>query len=701
MYHVIGYKIYHRVSIIRAIVIILISLFYISSGSAQTQDSISISKKEFRRKARQSEKKGKIYDAIYYYSTYLESGEKDTKSAYCLAGLYFVTRDYENARRFYDTVVTEKAKKYPVAYYQKGLVCMNLQDYTEAMESFSTFRKLFRGKKDPDQLRRLASDHIESCTWAMDHIDSIQNVTITNLGTAINKPHIEFSPFPIGKDRLIYGGLIEDSIRNRGNHRKLYEAEKIDKIWETVGELEGPFNSGDYHTGNAVISANGERIYFTRCRKNWKNRMICEIYLSEKIDDQWQEPQKLPYPINDENYTTTQPALGVYLRTGADILYFVSDREGTRGGLDIWYAVFDIRTGEFKEPRNAGRAINSRGDECCPFYDNSNRTMYFSSKGLNGFGGYDIYKTTGSSRTWTETVPLPQPVNTSYDDMYFSTIDGGQEGFFTSNRPGSYAMVNGSCCDDIFHYRFNECTKVYTEGHVINVTNYDIYDELNEKYDLGLEYPETNVPAGGVPVQLYLINRAGEELLISQLETDEQGNYNFQLDVNRDYKVVVKNYGFFDKVVTLNTHDIECSDTLDVGISKINVLPKITVRINVYYEHDKSRLTREARATIDTLLLPVFDLFPNAIIEIGSHTDNTGSDSYNDKLSQRRSESVVNYLISKGILTDRLVARGYGESQPIAPNTHPDGTDNPEGRQLNRRTELRIVGELSTFYLDE
>ncbi len=690
-----------RISAHSGIILLLFSLLFSSFLAAQTRDSIPLVGKDYKRKAQQSEKKGRIYDAINYYTTYLESGEKDIKSAYRLANLYYVTRDYDNARRYYDSVIIENQKKFPLASYYKGIVCMNLQEYEEATDNFTTFRKLYRGKKDPGQLRRMAADNIQSCSWAIAHIDSVKNITITNLGTSVNKPHIEFSPFPLGTDTLIYGGYIEDSISNRGKTRKLYRAEKFNNKWKSTGELGGAINSREHHTGNAVISDDGKRMYFTRCRSNWKDKMICEIFLSEKINGQWMEPVKLPYPINDENYTSTQPTLGLYIRTGADILYFVSDREGTRGGLDIWYAVFDKRAGVFKEPRNAGSTINTRGDECCPFYDNSNRTMYFSSKGLEGFGGYDIYKTTGSSRKWNEIIPIPQPINTSFDDMYFSTVDGGQEGYFTSNRPGSYSMTNGSCCDDIFHYRFNECTKVYVKGNVINVTNYDIYDELNEKYGLELEYPETNVPAAEVPVQLYQINRAGEELLVSQLKTDMLGNYNFQLDVKQNYKVVVKNYGFFDKVVTFSTHDINCSDTLGLGISQINVLPEITVRFNVYYEHDKSKLTSDAKATIDTLILPVFDLFPNAIIEIGSHTDNTGSDTYNDKLSQRRSESVVNYLFLKGTLSDRLVAKGYGESQPIAPNTNPDGTDNPAGRQLNRRTELRIVGELSTFYLDE
>jgi outer membrane protein OmpA-like peptidoglycan-associated protein len=346
--------------------------------------------------------------------------------------------------------------------------------------------------------------------------------------------------------------------------------------------------------------------------------------------------------------------------------------------------------------------VNSRADECCPFYDLSDRSLYFSSKGQKGFGGFDVYKVTGSTRKWTEITSLPKPINSSFDETYFSTIDGGEEGFFTSNRPGSYTMDNGSCCDDIFYFQYNECSKVLSQGNVINVTNYDIYNELNQKYNLDLEYPENNAPVDGVPVQLYLLGNSPEdEILLSQVETDYKGNYKFNLDLGKDYKIIVKNYGFFDKVVTFDTKNRNCSDTLFLGISQINILPEVTVRFNVYYEHDKAKLMSEARTTIDSMVMPVFDLFPNAIIEIGSHTDHTGSDSYNIKLSQKRSESVVNYLIKKGVSADRMIAKGYGESMPIAPNTNRDGTDNPEGRQLNRRTELRIVGEMSTFYLDE
>jgi outer membrane protein OmpA-like peptidoglycan-associated protein len=151
----------------------------------------------------------------------------------------------------------------------------------------------------------------------------------------------------------------------------------------------------------------------------------------------------------------------------------------------------------------------------------------------------------------------------------------------------------------------------------------------------------------------------------------------------------------------VSTLDSNCSDTIDIGTTLIDYLPRITIKLNIYYDFDKYDLNEQARQTIDKMVMPLFDIFPTGIIEIGSHTDNVGTEEYNIDLSQKRSESVVSYLISKGISSERLVAKGYGMRIPVAPNTNSDGSDNPEGRQLNRRTEFKVVGEIATSGNDE
>ncbi len=673
----------------------------VASGSGfdvANNDTIKDLQKELKLKAKKSYRNNKVYEAIKYYRDYLDITEGDIKSTFRLAELYFKDREYEQAKSYFDTVIESRSKKYPMSYYYKGLVSVNLENYDEGIEALSSFRKAFRGHRDPQDYRRRARLQIERAEWAKTKFDETANVTIKHIGNDVNQPHIEFNPILVNDQTMVYGSLRDDFAG--GIYRKMHVAEKQGTDWTYSGPFDETINAGKVHTGNAVFSVNMKTIYFTRCEENWQGKTICSIYRSKKENGEWLEPEKLPYPVNDDNYTSTQPALGNNLRRGNEILYFVSDRPGGKGGLDIWYTEPDRYTGEFREPRSLGRDINSPEDECSPYYDTINRTLYFSSKGHLGYGGFDIYKSTGSRNRWSESSVLPKSINSPFDDTYFIT-KSGTNGYFTSNRDGALDMTNGSCCDDIFYFEFNECIKATVSGKVINSPSYDIYDELNERYGLNLEYPKGNEPVEGVPVFAYAVDSTGDEILVSQTKTATDGTYRLDLDMGKNYSIIIKNYGFFDKVLRQSTKDIDCRDTIDKGVTTVNALPEITVRINVYYDHDKSRLKPEAKKTIDSKFLPLFDLVPNAIIEIGSHTDSTGSDSYNIKLSQRRSESVVNYLKSKGISEDRLIAKGYGESQPIAPNSNPDGSDNPENRQLNRRTELKIVGEVSSFFIDE
>jgi OOP family OmpA-OmpF porin len=693
---------YIRIEKYRFFIFCLVFLFFsgIVKGNASA-DSTKKLQREYLKKASKSNRNRDIYKAIYYYQSYIDAGGKKKDATFKLGTLYYITRDYNNSEIVFENILKISGKKNPMVYYYNGIVCMNLEKYEDAIKNFEAFRKRYIVKYDQKKLKQLANNYIESSNWAIAHKDSIFNITVSNLGSGINKAHIEFSPLPLTENSMLFGAYIEDSTSDRLKLRKIYSAEKINNRWQTVGEFDRIINSTAFHTGNPSITADGKKIYFTRCHENWKKEMICEIFTSQLIDNEWTEPVHLPYPINDENYTSTQPTLGKNQRNNNDILYFVSNRSGGKGGLDIWYTQFDRHTNEFQPPRNAGNKVNTPADECCPFYDIKNQTLYFGSKGMKGFGGFDIYKSTGSTRTWTDPEILPKPINSSFDDMYYTTIKNGEEGFFTSNRPGTNTLSNGSCCDDIFSFKYNECTKISLRGKVYNVTNYDIYDELNRKFNLHLNYPANNAPVSGVPVNLYKIEKKEAELLVSQTTTNSDGDYDLMAEMNQNYKLVVRNFGYFDKVISFSTIDLNCSDTLDMGISQVNILPELTIRVNIYYEHDKFQLTKDAMTIIDTTLLAVFDQFPSAVVEIGSHTDNTGSDNYNIKLSQKRSESVVNYLIGKGISADRLIAKGYGESQPIAPNSNPDGSDNPVGRQFNRRTELKIVGELSSFYIDE
>jgi OmpA-OmpF porin, OOP family len=691
----------------RSLIIVLIGLHFmhLTCIDAETSPKDSINKliADLKSKAIKYDKNKDVYNAIEYYNKYLSFKNKDVKLTYRLATLYFNTRDYSKANQYYDSIIHFRTGKFPLSYYYKGVVCMNLQKYDDAIEAFTKFRKIYKNNNDKNNFRKLAAIYIETSTWAKDHPETDGEIAIAHPGTAVNHANIDFSPFPVDENTILYGAVYADNSKNIAPVRQIFKAVKIDGQWKTLGLLDGEINNPEFNTGNAVISESGKRLYFTRARKNWKNEDINEIFVSRFDGNQWLTPEKLPYPVNDENYTSTQPTLGRSLRTGNEIIYFVSNRPGGKGGLDIWFTEYDRKTQTYKEPQDLDKGVNTMGDECSPFYDASTSTLYFSSRGKKtGFGGYDIYKATGSAKKWSDATPLPKPVNSPYDDYYFSILKNNKEGYFTSNRPGSLTFGNGSCCDDIFSFKIFHCTMVYSGGTIRNSTNYDIYNNLNNKYHLGLEYPKDSMVLPDVPVELYLAGeKESDDILISKTTTNKAGIYHFDLERNKQYKILVKNYGYFEKRIPVNTNDVNCSDTLNIGSTQINYLPKLNVRINIYYDYNDYKLTDISKHTIDSTLTNLFDLFPNAIVEIGSHTDSTGTESYNQKLSQKRSESVVSYLISKGISSERLVAKGYGMSMPIAPNSNSDGSDNPAGRQLNRRTEIKIVGDISNLNIDD
>jgi outer membrane protein OmpA-like peptidoglycan-associated protein/tetratricopeptide (TPR) repeat protein len=669
------------------------------SAVGQKNDSTEKIISDLREKAISYDRNKDVYKAIEYYNRYLSYKSKDIKLTYRLATLYSDTRDYARATQYYDSVITFNSKKYPLAYYRKGIACMSLEKYDDAIGSFTKFKKYYHSRKDKPGYRKLALIYSASSTWAKNNKATEAKIIVTHPDDALNHTDIDFSPFPVDDKNLIYGATVTEGDYQKNPVRQLFNAQMIAGKWKNTGMLDSAINNPEFNTGNAVLSDDGNSLYFTRSRKNWQNKLISEIFVSRLNEGRWQTAEKLPYPVNREDFTTTQPAIGKNLRNGNTVLYFVSDRPGGKGGMDIWYAEFDRKTNAFKKEINLNNKINSPGDECSPFFDTATQTLYFSSRGRkNGLGGYDIFKTTGSGLKWTEPVPLPRPVNSPFDDYYFSILKNNKEGFFTSNRPGTMTLENGTCCDDIFSFKLNDCAGIYSRGTVRNEVNYEFYKTLNQKYHLGLILPEDKSAIAGVPVELYLSDeKENDAILISKTSTGNDGSFSFGLDPDRNYTVLVKNFGYLEKKLAVNTLNKNCADTIDIGTALIRYLPPVTIRINIFYEFDKYRLSDSAGMTIDKLVLPLFDMFPSAIIEIGSHTDSVGTELYNMKLSQKRSETIVSYLVSKGISGERLVAKGYGMSMPVAPNTNKDGSDNPAGRQQNRRTEIKIVGEIPTF----
>lgn len=654
--------------------------------------------------AKNAERVGDTYSAIDYYEQYLIARPEKHKITFKLGMLHLSIRDYPKALEYFEKAY-EGDSGIKLALFYQGVALKSMARYDDARTVFDKFKKASRSMPDAKKYKKLLKIELAGIDLAKNLIDTPLNVNIAHLDTSINKAHVEFNPIPTGSNSMVYASLPSDSIMyfSEANDslqrpvRKFFVATESDGVWKREAPLEGPFNNEAINTGNGAYSPDGKRFYFTRYEKNWKYEVIGTIYMSEKVNGEWQEPVALNAQINDPNFTSTQPTVGSESKRGYEVLYFVSNRPGGKGGLDIWYTYYDKRKKVWREPKNAGSKVNTVADEMTPFYDMDTRTLYFSSNGWPSIGGMDIHKTTGEMRKWLPPENVGYPINSSVDDLYYVVGENKERGFFVSNRKGSVALKHPTCCDDIYAFEYSDYIHIALDGFVVEVSD-SIDDISGLNQDIELTARDELPLVEKAVVSLFLLDpESGEEIFIKSDTTDTAGNYFFNLEVGNRYKVMVNKSGYFSSYTSISTEQVIKADTLTqpLAINQYGLGP-IVVK-NIYYPFDKYYLTDEAKARIDTTIYQIMVENPTIIAEISSHTDSKGTDRYNENLSQKRAESVVKYLLSKGIPKERLVAKGYGESQPIAPNENEDGSDNPDGRQKNRRTEFKVIGELENY----
>lgn len=692
-------------------ILFLVAISFSLITNAQVDDDIYNSKTKVIRKAGdKAYKKGDYYGATSYYKKFLKDNDSlvqkrsvmvkrllnlHLKYQFKLAEAYRLSRDYHKAEKMYQLVFKSKPKKYPKSQFHLAHMQMMNAKYSKAKDNFLEFKKSYKGASDSGYYRKLVKLYLKSCDEAPLILEDTLDITIHHLDTSINKAHVELSPMPLNDSTLLFASLRSDTVVyvNKEDslssvpHRKFYVAQKTsDSTWVMDKEFaEGWFNIDETENGNGCFNKDSSRFYFSRGIRNLRGKLIFHLYYSNREEGEtWSEPIKMNEEINLNNFHSTQPSIGMNSQKEVPLLYFVSDRiDGGRGGWDIWYSEFDPKKNLWKKPKNGGSKINTTLNEMTPRYNIDNKTMYFSSQGWPGLGGFDVFKSIGEQKDWSTPVNVGFPINTNVDELYFTLQSEGDGGYFVSNRVGSVSLKNPTCCDDIFFYKENDFIHIGLKGKVFELT------ELKNKID--------TTPTSSITLSLVLLDDSieGGELVIKSMHPDEGGDYFFKLEKGKEYNVKTNSENHFNQIFEISTKDIVESDTIikDFYLKKLSIQPIIVK--NIYYEYDKFNLLDSSKTVIDTTMFKILSDNPDIIIEIGSHTDSRGSDSYNLTLSQKRAQSVVDYLVAKGIPRKRLKAKGYGEKMPIALNDNPDGTDNSEGRQMNRRTEFRVVGTIN------
>ncbi len=644
------------------------------------QKSKPIEFNKLKRAAKEAEREGEIYLALEYYEQVLSHKHHVTiKDHLHVAHLYRYTRNYIEAEKNYKIVCeSEDAEDHPDAFFYLATMQKANKKYEEAKGNLKLFTKNPKYVKFPT-LKTLKRTELDGCDLGISIKDSTPVAVVNVLNSEVNSSHIDFSPVPVSENKIIYGSLKEEEVKHYNvkdsiilPKRKLYEAIKESDQWMYKGVWDVPFNEDSLDIGNGSFSLDKKRFYFTRCFHNWQYKIECEIYFSEKSDQGWSTPEKLDDQINLHNYTSSHPSIGRESKRNREVIYFVSDRPGGKGGTDIWYTEFNERRERYSKPRSVGARINTVGDELTPYYDAKTRTLYFSTNGRTNIGGLDIFKIKGEKSKWEKASNVGAPINSSADDLEFVLNESGKSGYFASNRKGGHSLYNETCCDDIYEFVFSDFIDLELAGSIIDKESAECLTE-------------------GV-LNVYIKSEDGKYLANSQ-EIDNC-QYVAKLSPGHDYIFEIVKDKYFNSVTEFSTKNMSLSDTIlmDFELEKIPVEPILLKSLN--YDFNSAVLKDEGEKYLDTTLLVLLKENQEIIVEISSHTDNKGSDAYNLRLSQRRAESVMKYLQKNGIAEKRMVAKGYGETQPIMPNENEDGTDNEEGRRLNRRTEFKIVGKI-------
>ncbi len=400
------------------------------------------------------------YAASLYYKDALKKNDENVELNFKLAESLRGFNNYEGASEVYGRVLKlDKAGKYPLAGFWLGEMlrstCICKTD--EAEKQLKRFKNKYHKK---DFYSAKAQQEIEACIWVGEHQQINDTIEIQHLGKEVNTENSEFNPIPVFPDKIQFS-----SLRNISDDKK--KENYLARIYNQNPNPEKSYmpNGADpnFNVANGAFSPDSKRFYFTQCEQKNGVPGRCDIYVSLYYNYKWMPAEKLS--VNDSLATNTQPAIG-YNTKGNEVLFFSSDRAGGQGGMDIWYSNLSGDRMNYSEPINLGPKVNTLGNEVTPFYDINNNKLFFSSDWYYGFGGYDIFETTGENTNWTEPRNLLQPINTPQNDLYYTIAFDNSKTYLSSNRKGSYFIKSETCCNDIYAYNSKKMIKRNTDTYI-------------------------------------------------------------------------------------------------------------------------------------------------------------------------------------------------------------------------------------------
>lgn len=569
----------------------------------------------------------------------------------------------------------------PFLNYYLGVSLQLENKFTEAIQSFKAFENEY---KKADNFSKFIFNRIQQCERAMKTIENPIRAWIDNV-SELNTSADDIAP-SISTDG---SELIMSS--NRSNAKTANDVDEFDfdiyssslseGLWSFPKHLTGKINGGDDDVSDN-LSYDGTKMLMHRIISGQS-----DIFESKLVGNEWTEPTKLSPMISsaksNEKYAS-------YSNDGFKI-YFGRDNDDRSNGMDLMYSGLQSKIKQDFMAATMVATCNSKFNEGPIYLTIDGETMYIASEGHGSIGGYDIFVSKRQQGQWSTPVNMGYPINTPYDDFYFSPTANGKYAYISSNRAG------GSGGFDIYKVTFwgeEKQAIIEVEDFLLASIAMPIKDnQIENKVDVNKKsltvFKGITIDAisrNPVEATIEITDNASGKIIETFSTNSATGKFIITLNSGKNYGIAVKASGYlfhsenFD--IPAGSDDNLVNKTIE--LKNIAVGSKIALR-NIFFDFGKSSLRAESNAELDRLVKLMKDV-PNLKIEISGHTDNTGSATVNDFLSQQRAEAVVTYLTSKGIVSSRMTAKGYGSNLPIATNK------TEEGKQQNRRTEFEIKG---------
>lgn len=613
---------------------------------------------------------------------------------YMAGKTYLETVNKERASQYFERVFAlDPNFRYDLLYsigrgYQYGL------HFDEALHYYNQYKEKslndvnYRGK-DKVQLREV-EQRIAECQNGLEYLKNPKHYAIVNVSEKINSSWPDYGPV-LNEDEtvLIFTSRRQDSNLNENVDEDNYYFEDIfisekgaDGEWGPARNIGEPVNIAN-HNSNLALSADGKTLF------QYRDDNGGDIYFSKlEPDGSWSYPEPLSKYIN-----SSFAEKSVSMSQDGKLLFFSSNRPGGLGGIDIYVSKKDSK-GQWSRSVNLGPSINTEFDDESPFIDYDGKTLYFSTKGRKGMGGYDIFKSEydSAANQWTEPVNIGYPINTPDNDVFFVSTKDGKRGYYASVRD------DGQGYTDI--YMVNFLPEDEPKPVIAKKEAPEKEESKPQKVVERVKQPKLQ------PVVLTIKvtdNQSGEPLAanvnlrklknnqVAGKEAKGEGVYAFTITSSSPSEMMLsiekdgymfKNFRLTLPASTEERQEITRSVELDVLRTGFS-----SVLRNIYFDFNKASFRKSSYDELNKLERLLSEN-PEIIVEIAGHTDNIGKAAYNKRLSQQRANAVVDYVVNKGISKSRVVAKGYGEELPMASND-----DEAGGRALNRRVEFKVLSK--------